>query len=252
MTYPYRSRRPRRAARRPRPPCSGAGIAGLTAAHELAERGFEVTVYERRADERVELGGAAARAVPAGQAGRPGRLAVLDPGPDRRQPRPAASVPRPARASRGRRSGRSPASTASASSPPTTCTSGTCCSASRSTRRAEIEDRPLWQPTSRTVMDNVRRVITQATTVRRQAGAGLPPRAAAQPRRDALGLEPARRVRLHPERRADLLRPDAALPGHQPAAPRGRAAEPLGLRLLRRQGRHRLPAGSSTRRSSRR
>ena len=27
----------------------GAGVAGLTAAHELAERGFEVTVYERRA-----------------------------------------------------------------------------------------------------------------------------------------------------------------------------------------------------------
>src|SRR5581483_10826334 len=27
----------------------GGGIAGLTAAHELAERGFDVTVYERRA-----------------------------------------------------------------------------------------------------------------------------------------------------------------------------------------------------------
>ena len=27
----------------------GGGIAGLTAAHELAERGFAVTVYERRA-----------------------------------------------------------------------------------------------------------------------------------------------------------------------------------------------------------
>jgi uncharacterized protein with NAD-binding domain and iron-sulfur cluster len=27
----------------------GGGVAGLTAAHELAERGFEVTVYERRA-----------------------------------------------------------------------------------------------------------------------------------------------------------------------------------------------------------
>ncbi|MDX1468258.1 MAG: NAD(P)-binding protein, partial [Acidimicrobiia bacterium] len=30
----------------------GAGIAGLTAAHELAERGFDVTVYEPKADER--------------------------------------------------------------------------------------------------------------------------------------------------------------------------------------------------------
>ena len=48
----------------------GAGIAGLTAAHELAERGFEVTVYEPLADERkddekpegltVRLGGMAA------------------------------------------------------------------------------------------------------------------------------------------------------------------------------------------------
>ncbi len=34
----------------------GAGIAGLTAAHELAERGFDVTVYESRQDERYELG----------------------------------------------------------------------------------------------------------------------------------------------------------------------------------------------------
>ncbi|SLJ81199.1 amine oxidase [Mycobacteroides abscessus subsp. abscessus] len=36
----------------------GGGVAGLTAAHELAERGFEVTVYERRA-----LGGKA-RSIP--------------------------------------------------------------------------------------------------------------------------------------------------------------------------------------------
>jgi uncharacterized protein with NAD-binding domain and iron-sulfur cluster len=34
----------------------GAGIAGLTAAHELAERGFVVTVYEARHDERNRLG----------------------------------------------------------------------------------------------------------------------------------------------------------------------------------------------------
>ena len=35
----------------------GAGIAGLTAAHELAERGFDVTVYEPRPDERSVLDG---------------------------------------------------------------------------------------------------------------------------------------------------------------------------------------------------
>ncbi|MHB8695428.1 MAG: hydroxysqualene dehydroxylase [Solirubrobacteraceae bacterium] len=42
-----RSERPRR--RRSTAAVFGGGIAGLTAAHELAERGFDVTVYERRA-----------------------------------------------------------------------------------------------------------------------------------------------------------------------------------------------------------
>jgi uncharacterized protein with NAD-binding domain and iron-sulfur cluster len=45
----------------------GGGIAGLTAAHELAERGFSVTVYERRA-----LGGKA-RSIPVPGTGRGGR-----------------------------------------------------------------------------------------------------------------------------------------------------------------------------------
>ncbi|MGV9413720.1 hydroxysqualene dehydroxylase [Nocardia sp. NPDC003693] len=45
----------------------GAGPAGLTAAHELAERGFEVTVYERRA-----LGGKA-RSIAVPNSGRDGR-----------------------------------------------------------------------------------------------------------------------------------------------------------------------------------
>ncbi len=45
----------------------GGGVAGLTAAHELAERGFEVTVYERRA-----LGGKA-RSIPVAGSGRDGR-----------------------------------------------------------------------------------------------------------------------------------------------------------------------------------
>ncbi|MCM6772667.1 FAD-dependent oxidoreductase [Nocardia sp. CDC159] len=45
----------------------GGGVAGLTAAHELAERGFAVTVYERRA-----LGGKA-RSIPVPGSGRDGR-----------------------------------------------------------------------------------------------------------------------------------------------------------------------------------
>ncbi|MEG8177185.1 FAD-dependent oxidoreductase [Nocardia terpenica] len=45
----------------------GGGVAGLTAAHELAERGFDVTLYERRA-----LGGKA-RSIPVPGSGRDGR-----------------------------------------------------------------------------------------------------------------------------------------------------------------------------------
>ena len=43
------ARSKRRRKRRPTVAVFGGGIAGLTAAHELVERGFEVTVYERRA-----------------------------------------------------------------------------------------------------------------------------------------------------------------------------------------------------------
>ena len=47
---------PASSERRPTVAVLGAGIAGLTAAHELAERGFVVTVYEPRPDERNGLG----------------------------------------------------------------------------------------------------------------------------------------------------------------------------------------------------
>jgi uncharacterized protein with NAD-binding domain and iron-sulfur cluster len=45
----------------------GAGVAGLTAAHELSERGFDVVVYERKA-----LGGKS-RSIPVARTGRDGR-----------------------------------------------------------------------------------------------------------------------------------------------------------------------------------
>src|SRR5204862_4503781 len=41
--------RARRRSRRPTVAVLGGGVAGLSAAHELAERGFAVSVYERRA-----------------------------------------------------------------------------------------------------------------------------------------------------------------------------------------------------------
>ncbi|MBF6333399.1 hydroxysqualene dehydroxylase [Nocardia transvalensis] len=69
MTAGALTLRPVRAAADPgrRVAVFGGGVAGLTAAHELAERGFDVTVYERRA-----LGGKA-RSIPVPGSGRDGR-----------------------------------------------------------------------------------------------------------------------------------------------------------------------------------
>src|SRR5215211_9533566 len=46
----------------------GGGVAGLSAAHELAERGFEVTVYEQR-----DAAGGKARSLPVPGSGTDGR-----------------------------------------------------------------------------------------------------------------------------------------------------------------------------------
>ncbi len=62
------ARRTRRPSRRHQVVVLGGGMAGLTAAHELVERGFEVVVYERNA-----LGGKA-RSIPVPQTGAGGRL----------------------------------------------------------------------------------------------------------------------------------------------------------------------------------
>lgn len=150
--------------RRPTVAVLGAGIAGLTAAHELAERGFVVTVYETRTDERNGLGSEPAGYPPVKLGGlaasqystvgtRDGSQAELRPFPGRRgRPR------NPQRAVAGEHGFRFfPAFYLHIWDlfqripvyEPTQVAGG-------ATR---------WTPTSRTVYDNVRRVITKGTTV---------------------------------------------------------------------------------------
>ena len=142
--------------RRPTVAVLGAGVAGLTAAHELAERGFEVTVYEARADERggrpVKLGGLAASQYAKAAPGQ-GSCAQLRAFPGRRgRPTP------PADAVAGEHGFRFfPAYYLHTWDlfnripiyEPTT----------------ESGSAIRWKPTSRTVLDNVRRVVTQGTTL---------------------------------------------------------------------------------------
>jgi len=63
LTGPAYGAARRKRRRRPSVAVFGGGIAGLTAAHELADRGFDVTVYERR-----EWGGKARSTEVAGSA----------------------------------------------------------------------------------------------------------------------------------------------------------------------------------------
>ncbi len=152
----------------------GAGIAGLTAAHELAERGFVVTVYEARRDERnglgteppgtyppVKLGGLAASQYST-VGTHDGSQAELRPFPGRRgQPRD------PGRAAAGEHGfrffpayylhiwdlfQRTPVY--------------------QLTQTADGTAR--WTATSRTVYDNVRRVVTKGTTVQGQPSLVFP------------------------------------------------------------------------------
>lgn len=151
--------------RRPTVAVLGAGIAGLTAAHELAERGFVVTVYETRTDERNGLGSEPAGAYPPVKLGglaasqystvgtRTGSRAELRPFPGRRgRPRD------PGRAVAGEHGFRFfPAFYLHIwdlfQRIPVYELTQTTGGAAR------------WTPTPRTVYDNVRRVITKGTTV---------------------------------------------------------------------------------------
>ena len=156
---------PTPASRSPRPVAAvlGAGIAGLTAAHELAERGFLVDVYEAKVDERhelprdpgadyppVKLGGLAASQYASTQpSGHVGKLRPF-PGRPGRPPDPQ----RPVAGEHGFR----------------------FFPAYYLHMRDLLQRIPVyemghdpstglgWRPTHRTVMDNVRRVVTQATT----------------------------------------------------------------------------------------
>lgn len=67
VTPALAGKRTGRASPKPTVAVLGGGMAGLTAAHELVERGFDVTVYERKA-----LGGKA-RSIPVSGSGRGGR-----------------------------------------------------------------------------------------------------------------------------------------------------------------------------------
>jgi uncharacterized protein with NAD-binding domain and iron-sulfur cluster len=160
--------------RRPTVAVLGAGVAGLTAAHELAERGFVVTVYESRQDERNGLGSEPAATYPPVKLGglaasqystvgtHDGSKAELRPFPGRRgQPR------EPRRAVAGEHGfrffpafylhiwdlfQRIPVYQL-------TQTAGGTAS---------------WTPTSRTVYDNVRRVVTKGVTVHGQPSLVFP------------------------------------------------------------------------------
>jgi FAD dependent oxidoreductase len=165
---------PASSARRPTVVVLGGGIAGLTAAHELAERGFEVTVYEPRRDERSGLGTYPEGAIPPVKLGglaasqystvgaHGGSPAELRPFPGRR-----GQPPVPAREVAGEHGFRF--------FPAYYLHTWDMFQRIPTYERVGSEGGGVgWQPTSRTVMDNVRRVITQGTTVEGQASLVFP------------------------------------------------------------------------------
>ncbi|BBZ61065.1 FAD-dependent oxidoreductase [Mycolicibacterium monacense] len=143
----------------------GGGIAGLTAAHELADRGFDVTVYEPRHDERIGLGPEPPSCYPPVKLGglaasqystvgtHDGSNAELRPFPGRR------GAPRkPGRAVAGEHGFRF--------FPAYYLHIWDLFQRIPVYERIELPGSDIrFLPTSRTVLDNVRRVVTQGTTV---------------------------------------------------------------------------------------
>jgi uncharacterized protein with NAD-binding domain and iron-sulfur cluster len=151
----------------PRPTVAvlGAGIAGLTAAHELAERGFDVTVYEPRQDERTGLGREPAVGYPPVKLG--GLAASQYSTVGTHDGSPAELRPFPERRGRPRLPGRAVAGEHGFRFFPAyylhTWDLFQRIPVYQPVAAAGGETR--WMQTPRTVMDNVRRVVTQGTTV---------------------------------------------------------------------------------------
>src|SRR5690242_19519068 len=155
---------PASCAPRPTVAVLGAGVAGLTAAHELAERGFDVTVYEFRDDERNGLGNPPADSYPPVKLG--GLAASQYSTVGTHDGSPAELRPFP-----GRRGSPSPPPRAVAGEHGFRFFPAYYLHIWDLFQRIPVYQNvgtpggpPRFVPTTRTVMDNVRRVVTQGTT----------------------------------------------------------------------------------------
>lgn len=135
----------------------GGGIAGLTAAHELADRGFDVTVYEPRGDERIGLATEPAGSYPPVKLGGLAASQYSTVGSD--DGSRAELRPFPGRRGRPRDPGRAVAGEHGFRFFP-----AYYLHIWDLFQRIPVYD-ASFSPTSRTVFDNVRRVVTQGTTV---------------------------------------------------------------------------------------
>ena len=100
--------------------------------------------------------------------------------------------------------------------------------------RAGGRQRSAGHPTSRTVMDNVRRVVTQGTTVEGKPSLVFPREAPRSPAEFLTAASQLTKLGFTPADVTDLREQAGALPRHQPAASRVRTAEHVRLRLLHR------------------